>query len=67
MNKTTQLQTSADGIFMHSKNPSPLMQKVMDNIRQQMEAETARRNRIRAGLEPADAGNWGTWNISDRH
>jgi len=63
-NKTNKLETSADGIFMHSKNPSPVMQAAMDSIRRQMIAETAYRQRVRQGLEPA--GQWGNWNISDR-
>ena len=67
-NKTTKLETSADGIFMHSKNPSPVMQAAMDSIRAQMKAEAEYRDRVRAGLEPAPrTQNWGTWNISDRH
>ena len=61
------LTKSADGIFLHSSNPSPLMQTVMDSIRAQMAAETAYRERVRAGLEPANDGHYGNWNISDRH
>ena len=62
MNK---LQRSADGIFLTSANPSPLMQKVMENIRQQMQAENARREAIRSGeIEQVQFTNW---NISDRH
>tara|TARA_A200000159_G_scaffold37877_1_gene34090 strand:- start:5141 stop:5314 length:174 start_codon:yes stop_codon:yes gene_type:complete len=53
------------GIFIHSDNPSPLMTKVMENIQRQMQAETERSQRIRAGLEPG--GQWATWHISDRH
>jgi len=66
MNKT-KLITSADGIFMHSKNPSPVMQAAMDGIRAQMKAEAEYRDRVRQGLEPAHGGQWGYWNISDRH
>tara|TARA_B100000902_G_scaffold182625_1_gene175377 strand:- start:1 stop:240 length:240 start_codon:yes stop_codon:yes gene_type:complete len=66
MNKT-KLTTSADGIFMHSANPSPVMQAAMDSIRKQMAAETAYRERVRAGLEPAHGGQLTYWNISDRH
>lgn len=54
-------------MFFHNENPSPLMQKVMDNIRQQMAAEQAHRERVRAGLEPANGGQITYWNISDRH
>jgi hypothetical protein len=53
------------GFFIHSDNPSPLMTKVMEDIQRQHLAETERRQRIRAGLEPG--GQWGTWHISDRH
>ena len=66
MNKTPLIK-SADGIFMHSKNPSPVMLAAMDGIRKQMAAETAYRERVRQGLEPAHGGQWGYWNISDRH
>ena len=52
---------------MHSSNPSPVMQAAMDSIRKQMAAETAYRERVRQGLEPAHGGQWGYWNISDRH
>ena len=65
MNKTTKLNRSADGMFLTSPNPSPVMVAAMESIKRQMAAETERRQRIRAGLEPA--GQWGNWNISDRH
>ena len=55
------------GFFIHSDNPSPLMTKVMDNIRQQMAADQIHRERVRAGLEPANGGQITYWNISDRH
>tara|TARA_R110002074_G_scaffold342619_1_gene513182 strand:+ start:402 stop:590 length:189 start_codon:yes stop_codon:yes gene_type:complete len=62
MNK---LQRSADGIFLTSANPSPLMQTVMEKIRQQQQAENARREAIRSGkIEQVQSTNW---NISDRH
>jgi len=75
-NKTTKLETSADGIFMHSSNPSPVMQAAMDSIRRQMQAEAEHRKAVREcreadnGIEfpswgPA-LGQWGNWNISDR-
>ena len=64
-NKATKLNRSADGMFLTSENPSPLMTKVMENIKRQMQAETERRDRIRAGIAPA--GDWGTFSISDRH
>jgi len=53
------------GIFFHSDNPSPVMLAAMESIQRQMQAETERRQRIRAGLEPG--GQWATWHISDRH
>ena len=64
MNK---LQRSEDGMFLTSSNPSPVMQAAMDSIRHQLQAEAQRRDRIRSGQEPADDGQWGSWNISDRH
>jgi len=41
------------------------MQATMESIKRQMAAETAYRERVRAGLEPQ--GQWGNWSISDRH
>ena len=61
----TKLTRSSDGMFLTSPNPSPVMLAAMEGIKRQMAAETERRQRIRAGLEPA--GQWGNWNISDRH
>lgn len=62
---TNKLQRSADGMFLTSANPSPLMQTVMEKIRQQQQAENARRAAIRSGeIEVCHSTNW---NISDRH
>ena len=47
-----------------------ICQQVMASYIAQLKAETARRDRIRQGLEPAPpvgGGQWGYWNISDRH
>ena len=67
MNKT-KLTKSEDGIFLHSENPSPVMQAARDGIRAQMQAEAIYRDRVRQGLEPAPRTQaWGTWYISDRH
>jgi hypothetical protein len=53
------------GFFMHSENPSPLMQKVMENIQRQHMAEMEYRQAVRAGrIQPDQFTNW---NISDRH
>ena len=43
-----------------------LISMVMASYNERLQAEEARRQRIRQGLEPAPCG-WGTWNISDRH
>lgn len=52
-------------MFLTSANPSPLMQTVMEKIRQQQQAENARREAIRSGkIEVCHSTNW---NISDRH
>ena len=53
------------GIFIHSDNPSPLMQTVMEKIQRQMQAEHEQRQAIRAGrIEQCQST---TWHISDRH
>ncbi len=53
------------GFFMHSENPSPLMQKVMENIQRQHQAEMEYRTAVRAGRIQPD--HFTNWNISDRH
>ena len=61
----TKLTRSANGMFLHSENPSPMMQTVMEKIQRQMQAEHEYRQAVRAGrIEPAHYTNW---NISDRH
>jgi hypothetical protein len=45
---------------------NPAVQMAMASYTNQFKAETARRDRIRAGIEPID-GQYGTWHISDRH
>ena len=45
----------------------PICQQVMASYLAELKAETARRERIRQGLEPAPDCQWGNWNISDRH
>ena len=44
----------------------PIIQKVMQDCINDLMAQKQRRDRIRAGLEPAPEG-YGVWNISDRH
>ena len=71
----TKLTRSANGMFLHSENPSPLMTKVMENIQRQQQAEAAQRKAIRECRESTSdfpswgpaMGQWGNWNISDRH
>jgi hypothetical protein len=53
------------GFFMHSENPSPLMQKVMENIQRQHQQEMEYRQAVRAGRIQPD--QFTSWNISDRH
>lgn len=43
-----------------------ICQEVMASYINQLKAETARRDRIRQGLEAAPEGQWGNWSISDR-
>lgn len=55
--------------FIVTKNPPPEILAAMESMKRQMAEETARRDRIRKGLEPSPAdcgGQWGIWNISDR-
>ena len=53
------------GFFIHNENPSPLMQKVMESIQRQHQAEHEYRQAVRAGrIQPDQFTNW---NISDRH
>ena len=45
----------------------PICQQVMASYLEELKRETARRNAIREGRIPAPSGEFGTWNISDRH
>ena len=52
------------GIFITTADPSPTMQKVMQNILRQQEADKKYRDAVRAGrIQPDQFTNW---NISDR-
>ena len=57
-----------DGAFLVNDTAAndPICQQVMASYIAQLKAETARRERIRQGLEPAPEGQWGNWSISDR-
>jgi len=53
------------GFFLHNENPSPMMQKVMEKIQRQQQAEHEYRQAVRAGkIQPNHSTNW---DISDRH
>ena len=54
-----------DGFIIKKGETDPAIFAAMESIKRDMAAETARRERIRQGLEPA-GGQWGVWNISDR-
>ena len=58
-----------DGAFLVNDTAAndPICQQVMASYIAQLKAETARRDRIRQGIEPAPEGQWGNWSISDRH
>ena len=45
----------------------PICQKAMASYIAELNAETARLDRIRQGLESASQGQWGNWSVSDRH
>ena len=56
-----------NGAFLLNETAAndPAVQGAMASYMASLKAETARRDRIRAGIEPTD-GQWGTWHISDR-
>jgi len=54
-----------DGFIIKKGETDPAIFAAMESIKRDMAQETARRERIRQGLEPA-GGQWGIWNISDR-
>ena len=66
--KETQLQPAHNGCFMVNETAAKdaICQQVMASYIAQLKAESARRDRIRQGIEPAPEGQWGNWHISDR-
>ena len=56
-----------NGMFLTNDTAAkdPAVQMAMASYLKQLKAETARRDRIRAGIESND-GQYGTWHISDR-
>ena len=54
-----------DGFIIKKGETDPAIFAAMESIKQSMLREAAERKAIREGRIPA--GNWGTWNISDRH
>ena len=57
-----------DGCFYVNETAAndDICQQDMASYIAQLKAETARRDRIRQGIEPAPEGQWGNWSISDR-
>ena len=53
-----------DGFIIKKGETDPAIFAAMESIKQSMLREAAERKAIREGRLPA--GNWGTWNISDR-
>ena len=58
-----------NGAFMVNEAAAkdPACQAAMASYMAQLRRETARRDRIRAGIEPQDMGQTEIWHISDRH
>tara|TARA_S200002703_G_scaffold145137_1_gene139311 strand:- start:232 stop:441 length:210 start_codon:yes stop_codon:yes gene_type:complete len=54
-----------DGFIIKKGETDPAIFAAMESIKQSMLREAAERKAIREGRIPT--GNWGTWNISDRH
>ena len=63
-----QLKPLHNGAFMVNDTAAadPVCQAAMASYMESIRQETARRNRIRQGLEPAPDCQWGDWHISDR-
>ena len=55
-----------DGFIIKKGETDPVIFKVMENIKASMAREAAERKAIREG-RLATSGQWGNWNISDRH
>ena len=64
-NHMTATHEIRDGFIIKKGETDPAIFAAMESMKRSMAAETARRERIRAGLEPQ--GQWGVWHISDRH
>ena len=60
MNK---IQFDSKGIYASSPDLASIGHQYLEELRR----ETARRERIRQCVESSDMGQFGTWNISDRH
>ena len=67
--KETKLQPAHNGMFLVNKTAAndPACQAVMQSYLEELRQETARRDRIRQGIESQDMGQFEIWNISDRH
>ena len=67
--QTTMMQRLYNGAFLVNDTAAndPACQAAMASYMQQLRQETARRDRIRQGLEAAPDCQWGEWHISDRH
>jgi len=63
------LKPMHNGAFMVNDTAAadPICQQVMASYLESIRQETARRDRIRQGLEAAPDCQWGNWHISDRH
>ena len=55
-----------DGFILQKGETNPVILAAMESIKADMARETARRQAIREGRLPANDGQWGIWNISDR-
>ena len=55
-----------DGFIIKKDETDPAIFAAMESIKADMAREAARRKAIREGRIPT-SGQWGIWNISDRH
>jgi hypothetical protein len=56
-----------DGFIIKKGETDPAIFAAMESIKADMLREAAYRKDVREGRIPAPSGQWGIWNISDRH
>ncbi len=52
--------------YIIQKNASPIVLQALEEMRDQARRKALIAAAFRDGQQPADSGQWGVWNISDR-